>query len=183
MNIAIRGAAETDLPAFFTYLDDHLKDNGANGTPLFQPMPRGASRFPAEKQGSFVHGLATPLDGAAWRRLWLALDGERICGHVDLRARTEAAARHRMLLGMGVDRAARRCGLGQRLLDTAIAWAEEQPGFGWVDLEVLSANEPARALYRKRGFVQTGEIPDLFRIDGETLGYTYMSLALERQAG
>jgi ribosomal protein S18 acetylase RimI-like enzyme len=183
MNIAIRSAAETELPAFFAYLDEHLKDNGAHGMPLFQPMPRAASRFPVEKQASFVHGLATPLDGAAWRRLWLALDGERICGHIDLRARPEGPAQHRMLLGMGVDRSARRCGLGMRLLDTAVAWAEKQPGFAWLDLEVLSVNEPARALYRKRGFVQTGEIADLFRIDGEQLGYTYMSLPLRRQAG
>lgn len=182
MTISIRPALPADLTSFFAYLNEHLKDNGRDG-PLFQPMPRACSQFPVEKQASFRHGLATPLDGAGWRRLWLALDGERIAGHVDLRARPEGAARHRMLLGMGVDRAARRCGLGMRLLETAAQWANAQPGFEWIDLEVLSVNEPARALYRKYGFVQTGEIGDMFRIDGEGLGYTFMALRLHRQAG
>ena len=62
--------------------------------------------------------------------------------------------------------------------DTAIAWAAGLGHVDWVDLEVLSANAPARALYRKRGFVQTGEIPDLLRIDGEAHGYCHMSLSL-----
>jgi hypothetical protein len=30
--------------------------------------------------------------------------------------------------------------------------------------------------------VQTGEIPDLFRIDGERLGYVFMSLQLAAEA-
>src|SRR5262249_49359918 len=101
-----------------------------------------------------------------------------IMGHIDLRSRPEQAASHRAMLGMGVHRDARRSGVGMRLLDAAIAWAEGQ-GLEWIDLEVLSANVPAVALYRKRGFVRTGEIPDLFRIDGESLAYTYMSLALD----
>ena len=56
-------------------------------------------------------------------------------------------------------------------------WARKQ-GLEWVDLEVLSTNEPARALYRGCGFRQTGEIADMFRIDGEQLAYTLMSLKL-----
>jgi ribosomal protein S18 acetylase RimI-like enzyme len=182
MTISIRPALPDDLTSFFAYLNEHLKDNGKDG-PLFQPMPRACSYFPVEKQASFQHGMATPLDGAGWRRLWLAEEDERIVGHIDLRARPEGAARHRMLLGMGVDRGVRRCGLGMRLLGTAIEWAKAQTGFDWVDLEVLSVNEPARALYRKFGFEQTGEIGDMFRIDGEGLGYTFMSLRLHRQAG
>ena len=174
----IRPATAADLPAFFVYLDDHLRDNGAAGAPLFQPMPRTNSVFPAEKRASFEPGLVTPLAAPGWRRLWLAREGDAILGHIDLRARPEAAAVHRSLLGMGVHREARRSGLGMRLLDTAIGWAANEARLAWVDLEVLSVNAPARALYRKRGFVQTGEIADLFRIDGESLGYCYMSLQL-----
>ena len=176
--ITIRPATAADLPAFFVYLDDHLRDNGAAGAPLFQPLPRANSVFPPEKRASFEHGLVTPLSGPGWRRLWLAFDGDTILGHIDLSARPEPAAAHRALLGMGVHRDARRCGLGMRLLDTAVDWATVEARLAWIDLEVLSANTPARALYRKRGFVQTGEIADLFRIDGERHGYCYMSLQL-----
>jgi ribosomal protein S18 acetylase RimI-like enzyme len=83
---------------------------------------------------------------------------------------------------MGVHRLARRRGLGGVLIASALAWARSATSLEWIDLEVLSVNEPARALYRKRGFVQTGEIPDLLRIDGERHGYAYMSLALRPQA-
>jgi RimJ/RimL family protein N-acetyltransferase len=106
----------------------------------------------------------------------MALDADgAICGHADLRARPERAASHRCLLGMGVHRDARRQGLGERLLGTALDWARTQPGLDWVDLEVLSSNAPARRLYERCGFVFAGELPDLFRIDGERHGYVYMT--------
>ena len=39
-------------------------------------------------------------------------------------------------------------------------------------------NHPARALYARCGFTQVGEIADMFRIDGEALGYTFMTRKL-----
>ncbi|AXA91920.1 GNAT family N-acetyltransferase [Massilia sp. YMA4] len=178
----IRAAAAADLPDFFPYLADQLAENGVGGMPLFQPMPRGQRSVPPGRIEAFTNGLATPLTEPGWRRLWLAFDGAAIRGHIDLRARPEAESVHRALLGMGVHRAARRSGLGMALLDTAIDWAVAHGPLDWIDLEVLSVNEPARALYRKRGFVQTGEIADLLRIDGERHGYAYMALALRPQA-
>jgi hypothetical protein len=35
--VKIRPADAADLLAFFVYLDDHLRDNGRDGVPLFQP--------------------------------------------------------------------------------------------------------------------------------------------------
>ncbi len=174
--LVIRPAVHEDLPVFFAYLNDHLSDNGVKGTALFMPMPRQESRYPPDKEGSFRTGIATPLGKPHWRRLWLALDAEgAIAGHIDLRARLESAAAHRVLLGMGVDRAYRRQGLGATLIGTAARWAQTQPAIEWIDLEVLSVNEAARALYARCGFVQVGEIADMFRIDGQTLGYTFMT--------
>jgi len=178
----IRAAGEADLAAFFPYLADQLSDNGQHGNPLFQPMPRGQGGVPPGRIEAFTRGMATPLSQPGWRRLWLALDGDAIVGHVDLRARPEAEAAHRCILGMGVHRDARRLGLGMALLNVAIDWAAANPALDWLDLEVLSVNTPARALYRKRGFVQTGETPDLLRIDGERHGYASMTLPLRAQA-
>ncbi|MRW94306.1 hypothetical protein GJ699_30455 [Duganella sp. FT80W] len=48
-------------------------------------------------------------------------------------------------------------------------------GLAWGDMQVLSTNSPAIALYRRSGFQQTGEIADMFRIDGLSFGYTNMS--------
>jgi len=177
MTLTIRPLQSEELAAFLHYLNDHLRDNGRDGAPLFQPMSRSSPGFPPDKAAAFSSGLRAPLGQRGWRRVWVALKEGEIMGHIDLRARPELAAAHRCLLGMGVHRDARRSGLGSALLDTAVDWARSQ-SLDWVDLEVLAGNAPARALYRKRGFVQTGETPDLFRIDGESLGYVFMSLQL-----
>ncbi|MES2128094.1 MAG: GNAT family N-acetyltransferase [Pseudomonadota bacterium] len=177
MNIVTLGQA--DLAAFFLYMNDHLSDNGRGDTALFQPMPRSESFFPSDREEAFRAGLATPLGEAGWRRAWIALDMDgMIAGHVDLRARPERTAAHRCLLGMGVHRAHRKAGLGTRLLDTAYAWALNVEALEWIDLEVLSLNGAARALYERNAFVKTGEIPALFRLNGEDLAYTYMTRKL-----
>lgn len=179
MSIAIRAAGEDDLPVFFAYLNDHLSDNGSGVTALFMPMARAECVFTHERQDSFRHACARQLGEAGWRKLWLAwsADGE-IVGHVDLRARLEAASAHRALLGMGVHRAHRQQGLGRRLIDIACAWALDATSLEWIDLDVISTNTPARQLYERSGFVLTGEIADLFRIDGASLGHTMMSRRL-----
>lgn len=172
----IRAVERADLPALFVYLDDHLRDNGQDGAPLFQPMARAESGFPIDKRAGFVVGTGAAVGEPGWRRAWFALDADGcICGHIDLRARPERLARHRCLLGMGVHRDYRRQGLGARLLDTALAWAREQGSIDWIDLEVMSGNLAARWLYERSGFTFLGEIPDLFRIDGEQLGYVFMT--------
>ncbi|UOD32027.1 GNAT family N-acetyltransferase [Massilia violaceinigra] len=175
----IRPATSDDLDRFFAYLDDHLRDNGSGATALFMPMPRAASRFGPEREKAFRSACACATGQPGWRRLWLAFDSDgAILGHIDLRARPEGACAHRALLGMGVHRDARKQGLGARLIAVAAAWAASEAALDWIDLEVLSVNLPARQLYARCGFVQTGEAADMFRIDGESLGYTFMSLAL-----
>ncbi|MYM93932.1 GNAT family N-acetyltransferase [Duganella vulcania] len=169
-----------DFDDFLRYLNDHLSDNGRGDTAYFQPLPRDDSRFPADKADAFQAGMRTALDAPGWRRVWVArADDGRIAGHVDLRAHPERHAAHRCLLGMGVDRAFRRLGLGGRLIEHAAQWARASARLDWIDLQVLSVNTPAIALYRHNGFVQTGEIPDLFRIDGRSLAYTSMSKRLD----
>jgi RimJ/RimL family protein N-acetyltransferase len=174
--LVIRQARATELAAFFAYLDEHLGENGRGGAALFMPMARGDSRFPVEKQHAFITGMATALFEPGWRRLWLAFDDAgAIAGHIDLRARPERPSAHRALLGMGVRRDVRKAGLGARLIEAAVEWARAEAALDWIDLEVLSGNEPARRLYARCGFALQGEIADMFRIDGEALGYTYMS--------
>lgn len=165
---------------FLLYLNDHLSDNGQGDNVYFQAQPRADSRYPADKADAFRAGLQTPLDTPGWRRLWLARDADgRIAGHIDLRAHPDRYAAHRCLLGIGVDRAFRQQGLGSRLIDHAAQWARATAQLAWIDLQVLSVNTPAIRLYQSKGFVQTGEIPDLFRIDGHSFAFTGMSKRLD----
>jgi ribosomal protein S18 acetylase RimI-like enzyme len=180
-DILIRSLKHGDEARFFAYLDDHLADNGKNGTALFQPLSRTDSRYPADKRIAFASGLATPFGQPGWRSAWIAVDAQgAIAGHVDLRARPERHAEHRAMLGMGVHRDHRRQGLGLRLVHAAIGWARSCTPLEHIDLEVLSANTAAVALYRKAGFRQIGEYEDMFRIDGESLAYTLMTASLRR---
>ncbi len=174
----IRAASEADMPALIAYLGDQLTDNGSGGTALFMPIARGEGGFPPEKQASMRYGLAIPVGQRGWRRPWIAFtqDGA-IAGHVDLRARSEKAAAHRALLGMGVHRAHRKQGLGALLVQVACDWASSQ-NIAWIDLDVLSVNRPAIALYARCGFTHVGEMPDMFRIDGQSYGHTFMTRAI-----
>jgi ribosomal protein S18 acetylase RimI-like enzyme len=78
---------------------------------------------------------------------------------------------------MGVRHDLRRAGLGTRLVQEALAWARAS-NFAWVDLEVLSQNHKARALYVRSGFTETGEVQDLYRIEGQPVGAVSMSMRL-----
>jgi len=177
--VTIRAMARDDLPVFFMYLNDHLQDNGSGGNARFMPLARSESAFAPEKQAAFRSGIDTPVGQPGWRRGWIALaDDGSIAGHIDLRARPEKGCAHRVLLGMGVRRDFRRQGLGAALQRVARAWAVGQQ-FDWIDLEVLSVNDAARQLYARAGFIQTGQIDDMFRIDGESFGYTFMSMQIK----
>ena len=49
-----------------------------------------------------------------------------------------------------------------------------------LDLQVLSSNDSAIRLYRRSGFGDTGELVDLFRIEGRSMGFQSMALRLLR---
>ena len=179
--LTIRPAGEADLAPFFAYLDDHLRDNGADGTPLFQPIAPGQPRLPAGLRIAFIKGIDIPVGQPGWRRLWLALDrcGD-IAGHIDLRGRPEPAATHRAMLGMGVHRVWRRRGLGRRLLEAAAGWARADAGIEWIDLEVLSDNLPAVGLYARAGFSTVARVADMLRIAGASHDLSYMTFRLRQ---
>jgi ribosomal protein S18 acetylase RimI-like enzyme len=167
---------------FAAYLNDHLRDNGGRDTGYFQPLPRHASVFMPEHATVFQNGLMTQVGRSGWRRLWVARDAQgKLAGHVDLRARPDRYSEHRCLLGLGVDRNCRGQGLGRRLIEHARDWAAEI-GLAYIDLQVLSSNHKAMALYERTGFVRVGETADMFRIDGRGFDYTTMTLPLAGKA-
>lgn len=174
--VQIQALEPERLAQLFMYMDDQLQENGRDGMPVFQPVPRQQSRVSPERAAAFAASFSVPFGQPGWRCMWIALDSlGSIAGHVDLRARGDATSSHRALLGMGVHRDYRRFGLGRQLVDTALAWASVTPPLEWIDLDVLSGNHAARRLYERAGFVVTGEIPDLYRIDGQSHGEVSMS--------
>lgn len=64
------------------------------------------------------------------------------------------------LVSMWVAPSGRRQGVGASLVERAVSWAAES-GFGRVELWVTEGNHAAEALYRKLGFVVTGDVKPL----------------------
>lgn len=164
---------------FFRYLHQHLLGNGSSEVGYFQPLPRSESYLSEKKEAQFRASLKLPFGTAGWRKTWVACGAQgEILGHVDLRARPETYAAHRCLLGMGVAHSLRRQGLGTRLLAHASAWAMACAQLEWIDLQVLGGNTGAIALYRRAGFMQTGETPEMYKIDGQVISMISMSRRL-----
>lgn len=176
---AVNAEASAQLDEFFTCLRDHIADNGKPSVGDFQPMSREASRISAEREERFRQALTIDAPEAGWRRLWLAHSKKGgVLGHVDLRGHTERHAAHRCLLGIGVQSSSRRKGIGLHLLESACHWATAVDGLDWIDLQVLSVNEAAKNLYRRFGFVTLGEIPEIFKFDGQHFSHTCMAFRL-----
>ena len=65
------------------------------------------------------------------------------------------------LYGMWVDPDHRRAGLGARLLDAILAWAETSHPSLEIRLGVVPLTGSAMRLYQRRGFVDTGKVEPL----------------------
>jgi RimJ/RimL family protein N-acetyltransferase len=181
MMVSINPLHSDAFDTFAAYLSELVADNGRDGAPLFQPLARAESCFDRAWAQSFRGALDVPLFERGWRRAWIAsLADGRIVGHVDLRARPEDHATHRCLLGMGVHREQRGAGIGTGLLQHAHDWATSQTALDWIDLQALSSNNAAIRLYQRFNFVDTGELVDLFRIEGQSMGFRSMTLRLVR---
>jgi ribosomal protein S18 acetylase RimI-like enzyme len=167
-------------PQFFEYLENHLQNNGLPESGYFQPIAKSDLKLSQDRRARFSDATSVPVGDPGWRRFWISTDGTDIFGHVDLRAHFESYARHRCILGIGVHRATRRRGVGRRLLQHAIEFAASVPYIEWIDLQVLSVNSAAIALYASNGFVKTGEYMDLHRFDELSFASTSMSHHIHR---
>lgn len=185
MNVDARYVVEParglDIDAWLQSLAVQAEDNGEDGV-YFSPRSRHEappSRAPENVLG-YVARLTRPLTEPGWFRLWLLREASTraIVGHADLSGGRLQAELHRASLGMGITRAHRGVGQGQRLLEAVIAWARDEAGLSWIELGVFHCNPRAQRLYRRCGFVEAGRVPDCFRVDGVVIDDIRMVLRL-----
>jgi GNAT superfamily N-acetyltransferase len=120
------------------------------------------------------------LESPGWRRVFGVWEGAALVGSLTLTAGDLAASRHRVGLGMGVERAYRRRGHGRALLEAAIDWCCQCSQVAWIDLGVFAGHDGAASLYRSVGFVQTAHIRDRFRIGDKSVDDVQMTLLARR---
>lgn len=100
-----------------------------------------------------------PADPARWLTpeaalgCWVAVDGERVVGHVVLTAVEERAEVERLF----VDPAVGRRGIGRALLEHCVRTADELGRE--LSLEVVDNRGAAVQLYRRAGWVEAGRTP------------------------
>ncbi len=93
----------------------------------------------------------------------LAVEADgKVVGHIGSIWKEELTS----LGAMWVEPAYRRAGVGRRLLDAILAWADEAHPASAVRLGVFPTQQAAIRLYRERGFVATGKVLPLEHAPG-----------------
>jgi len=172
----IRPLTRDDLTPFEAHFHRHRAESG-RGDHHFMPFAPGDPNGP---RGLDPEALRLPLDAPGWQRWFVATvtSEDLIIGHVNLKGDGLRAGLHRCELGIGIERGYRSQGLGRRLMNTAIAYARDEPRLAWVDLRVFGHNAAGRALYGSLGFVEVGTLLDRFRIEGQQIDDVIMTLAV-----
>lgn len=88
--------------------------------------------------------------------MFVACRDEAVIGEISLKLASAARRRHAASLGMAVDAACTRQGVGSALLRAVIELAERWLNIRRIELEVYTDNAAAIALYEKFGFVVEG---------------------------
>lgn len=162
----IRNAQISDAAA----LIDYVKIVAGESTFLTFP-PEEFRRDIPEEEGIIIAHLAMP------NRIFIlgVLNGE-IAGILNVEATQKSRLRHRVELGVTVKKKHWGKGIGRRLLEEAILWAQDSPIVEKLILEVVVANEKAVSLYEKLGFEVEGRLKRDTLINGQYYDVYMMAL-------
>lgn len=106
-----------------------------------------------------------------------AKDKDQIVGMVSLKGNSKKRLKHHANLGITVLKDYWNLGIGTNLMAAAIGYAVET-GLEIIDLEVVTDNDAAIALYEKFGFEVIGKYENFIKIDDYYLDVYLMNLYL-----
>jgi RimJ/RimL family protein N-acetyltransferase len=174
----VRPLVSADVDSYLGHVAAVDAGSGVDGAGHSHPYSRSEPLDLTEARDRELTRWATETDQPGWRRAWGLFDRGELVGHLYLAGGTLRSELHRADMGMGVVRSHRRQGGATLLLRTAIAWAQREPRIDWIDLGVFADNPGAQALYARHGFQVLGRTPDRFRVDGQSLEDTWMTLSV-----
>lgn len=117
-------------------------------------LERGVEEAPHWSEEDYVSAILGK-HGAVHRLLVIAEHLDELVGFAIGKVMDVGSDAVTELESVVVHRRARRTGVGKALCEEVIAWGRGEGAFD-VELEVRSANAPARALYRSLGFFEVG---------------------------
>ena len=107
----------------------------------------------------------------------LAKDGDKIVGIATLKGHKQSRLKHRADLGVSVLKEYWHQGIGSKLVAIIIGYAAEA-SIEIIELEVVTSNENAIALYQKYGFEVIGTYENFMKIDDHYVDAYLMNLYL-----
>lgn len=117
-----------------------------------------------EDQLRFIEGFE-----AVNAHLLVASNGNEIVGMAGFKGHGRSQLRHAGIIGFGVARSCRRQGIGLRLLNGLIAWAESDPLLSRIECDVFATNSAALSLLEKTGFEREGTMRRAIEVGGEKI--------------
>ena len=165
-NLIIREATAADAAACM----EHSRRVGAETDNL----SFGADGFPISLEGEKEYIEMMHADPRSV--LYVAIKDGEVVGTVSLNGLPRRMS-HRAELGITVLMSEWGKGLGSRLMETVIDFAEKS-GIEIIELAVRSDNERAIRLYKKHGFESIGVYKSYFKIDEKYVDFKLMNLYL-----
>ncbi len=173
MSPEIRNVSAGEMPALLPALTSLLRDAVDGGASLgfLPPLDPGEA-------AAYWHGVLAEVR-AGTRVLLAARNGPKIVGTVQLALATKSNAKHRAEVEkLAVLTAERGKGIGSALMQ-AVEGAAKAKGRSLLVLDTRKG-DPAEALYRNLGYVETGVVPGFTRdARGELYDTVFFHKALE----
>ncbi|PSK93434.1 GNAT family N-acetyltransferase [Taibaiella chishuiensis] len=156
LDVTVSRCREEDAPGFIAMVKTYLSDS-----PCIPMLPEEFAHS-IEEQQALIRRFAAQENSLAL----VARHEGQIVGNIELTGSPRLMMRHTAMVGMGMLRAWRGCGLGTLLLREVINWAVGNPVLEKLWLEVYAENEAGLQLYRRCGFEEMGRSPGFFKRDG-----------------
>src|SRR5215203_2059131 len=158
MGVVIGGAGGEDVEGIYYYMKALVDEPG-----LYIGFDPGEFDPPIEAELDWIVGQAEADNSVIFVAVETGSEGElrdlddgELVGLLNCTGGQRRAMRHETTLGISVKKGWRGQGIGRRMMERALEWAEGNEVIRRVQLEVYAENVGARKLYEELGFVEEG---------------------------
>lgn len=160
--LLLRNAGETDAEMLLTFLRDTC------GETRFLAKEPEEITLTMEEERAFINAQNASETNLMLLAFW---DGKHV-GNCSFMGLGDGRYRHRASVGIALYQKYTGFGIGSRMMEVLIAAAKEA-GFEQLELEVVTDNKRAIALYKKMGFEIFGTLPDNMKYKDGTYADVY----------
>lgn len=171
-HVTLRAAKWEDLDAmtrFANALVEEQRDDPSFGTLIDGPVSR-------EQEARWLADKLVAMENGKEVSVVAEIDGRLVANSEVVRGRLTSTAKHGVL-AISVSLGHRRMGIGTQMMDCLIHLSREA-GMKTLELQVLSTNPRAFALYKKLGFKHAGVIEKKIRRNGKSIDVIIMTRRL-----